>query len=146
MSEVAYILGIGAAGVLVMNGLGYLRILFSWDENDLVKHFTRMIVALLLAYIVRTAWWDIGPYWMGAELWRSLSEGVGGRSVNAIFHLMAIYAGVHGLFALRHMIPEEERSGWFWFDAWLYPPWKMTREFRRCMTRAARILFGKGRP
>ena len=107
------------AGVLiVMNGVGYVRLLFAPSPRGLVFHFTRFIVGLIAVLTFSIAFWDLLPNWFSYNEWRSFIADVGKENVNGIRSVIIIFAGSHGLKALHLMVPEEDRPYWPWWRAW----------------------------
>ncbi|TMV79967.1 hypothetical protein FGG78_25635 [Thioclava sp. BHET1] len=143
MDGMNYLLAAIAILVLTANGFGYLRILVANDQGVRVKHFTRMIFALCLAYAWRSIWWDVAPGVMSVDHWNWLRRIVTSDIANSVFDLVAIYAGVHGLKALYLMVPDSDRLQWRWWSAWAYPPWAMVVSMRRLLGLIAKS-FARG--
>ncbi|MCV2448444.1 hypothetical protein [Paracoccus sp. DMF] len=120
-------LTIGALAII--NTLGYLAVIWAFrasfrELNSATWWFAMGFAILAGAIIARGLYWDVSLPLM--RLWvpefaASWSEATRGRLINIVFSAMKMVAFFCALKCRQKMIPEEERSRWPWWRAWLHP-------------------------
>lgn len=100
--------------------VGYARALAQRSRGP-VFHLVTSICLVFVTYVARTLYWDV--------FHSDQRDAV--QHINLIFDFLAIWGGIHGHVAIYQMIPEEDRSRWTIFTAWLYPPFLVSGPFRR---------------
>lgn len=105
---VTSILAIIGVGVLAF---GYRSSLFS--DDPVTRFFAWSMALLALSVGARRLMWDV--------LHPVVLEGNDHRPINVLFNIIALAAIYAGLRARLLLIPEDERRGWRWWNAWSHP-------------------------
>ena len=102
--------------------VGYARALTT--HSEVVFHLVASIILVFLSCAARVTYWIyITP---DAEAYNQLFPWL---------NLVTIWGGIHGHIAIYLMIPDKDRTKWFIFTAWLYPPFTMSVWLKRRLTR-----------
>lgn len=111
-----------AATTMLTLVVGYARVLT--NERGTVFHLAASISLVLLAYVMRTLYWDALPM----DMWL---KDVYGRQINVTFDAIALWGAMHGHVAIYRMIPQPERDNWTIWTAWAYPPVVVSLHLRK---------------
>lgn len=106
---------ISIIGVSVL-AYGYRASLFSPDLAT--RWFARSMALLAVSIFARRLAWDI---------WHPIVTGeVDQRPLNIAVNIVTIIAVHAGLKARLMLIPDDEREGWRWWNAWAHPAlWRL---------------------
>ena len=100
--------------------IGFARI---WDSagSPVIRNLSKGVMTVCLTLVARSSYWDVTQRVLG-DAWPAVSAALGGQQFSTVFNLGAILAAYFFLRAKWWLIPDEERSEWHWYSAWLYPP------------------------
>lgn len=123
--------------IAVINALGYLAVIWAFrasfrELRSATWWFATGFMVLAGAIITRGLWWDVFMpllrlYAPNAAAW--WSEHVG-RYMNIVFGMMKMSAFFCALKCREMLIPDDQRAGWSWYNAWMHPsgirllPWR----------------------
>ena len=94
--------------------------LITFKGNDWASYMIRGIIIVAVASLGRSFYWDVVQHMTGED-WQKIMLILGGRDINVVFHVPLLVAGYYFLRARWTLIPEEDRAGWYWWNAWAYP-------------------------
>lgn len=122
----------------IINALGYLAVIWAFrasfrELRTATWWFATGFMILAGAIILRGLYWDVTMplmrlWWPEfAEQWTDATRG---RLINLVFSAMKMASFACALKCRQLLIPEEERSRWPWWKAWMHPtkirllPWR----------------------
>lgn len=113
---------ITAVIAIVMLGMvarGYVPLLSIKMARWAVWVFVGVII-LSLSTFFRQGYWDLAQYVTGAR-WDDVRAALGGQRISSVFNIGVIVACYAFLKARFLLLPEDEREGWHWWNAWHHP-------------------------
>lgn len=81
----------------------------------------KAIVLLSISYILRSGYWDVLQWVLPRENWVVVRDFFGGQNMSSAFNAIVVVAVYYLLSARYYLIPDDERAGWHWWNAFLHP-------------------------
>lgn len=115
------ITGVVVCALMFMVGRGYWPII-TFLGREWGDYMVRGALLVLTAVVLRIIYWDLAR--LVIEDWSAFAATMGGVAVNGIFNALVAVACYQFMKGRLLLIPEDDRDGWYWWNAWAYPPKK----------------------
>jgi len=113
---------ITAFTAVIMMGMvasGYIPLL-SFKMSPWARWVFFGIIVLMVTMAARQFYWDLVQAMLGED-WVEVRAKMGGQKFSTVFNVGSIISCYLLLKARLLLIPEHDRKGWRWWNAWMHP-------------------------